>query len=173
MAWEKVDVAGKKYDFYRQEFAVECGAACVAMVGKLYGRGMSISEARNAIRGNELSSLKFYNSNWETDATLSMTSLSQALSNRGINGARHRKSKSWDEAWWIKLVTKETTPSRPSILRVYDPYGHFIVCLGQRGAVIDVLDPEVGHITVPVSSCRSYARPDKAQTNMIDQWVVG
>jgi hypothetical protein len=172
MGWEKVTVNGKQYDFYRQEFAVECGAASVAMVGKLYGKGMSISEARQAIRGNELASLTYFNTNWNTDATLSMTTLSQALSNRGITGARHRKSKVWDEAWWIKLVTKETTPSRPSILRVYAPYGHFIVCLGLRGTGIDILDPEVGHITVPISSCRSYARPDKVQTNMIDQWVV-
>ena len=173
MGWEKVDVDGTKYDFYKQKFALECGPACVAMVGGIIGKGMSLNTARDAIRKYEKGSTKLYNLNWSKDATISMESLSQALTDRKIIGARHRKSKVWDEPWWKKLVTKETTSSYPSILRVYDPYSHFIVCLGTgSGGDIELLDPEYGHITLPIDNCRSYDRPDKVQTNMIDQWVV-
>lgn len=173
MAWQKVTVDGDEFDFYKQEFAVECGPSCVAMVSKIAGKGMSLTDARKAIRGNEFTSVGLYNTNWQQDATSSMKSLSQALASRKVGNAKHWKSKKWDEAWWIRKVTEDTTKLWPSIVRVYDPYGHFVVCLGKgNGGDIELLDPEYGHITVPIGNCRYYDRPDITQTNWIDQWVV-
>jgi ABC-type bacteriocin/lantibiotic exporter with double-glycine peptidase domain len=175
MGWQPVQVDGTQYQFYRQSFHLECGPSCVVMVAKILGKGLSINQARYVISKDDPAHKKTFKSNWNQDFSYT-NSLASALSNQGIKDSRTRKSLS--PARYKALVTQESTPKTPSILRAILPYGHFIVCLGisqTNPGAINILDPEYDHglVTVPVwGMYPAYHAPDGRTGTLDRHWSV-
>jgi ABC-type bacteriocin/lantibiotic exporter with double-glycine peptidase domain len=175
MGWQNIQVDGKQYGFYRQEFNVECGPSCVAMVARIWDKGLSIGQARQIVSKDDPAHRANFNPNWNQDFSYT-DSLASALSTQGIRNARTRKHLS--PARYKALVTEESTPKTPSILRAELPYGHFIVCLGisqTNPGQINILDPEYdfGLVLVPVwGMYPAYHRPDGHMGHLDRHWSV-
>ncbi|MCY2966561.1 MAG: hypothetical protein NT069_23515 [Planctomycetota bacterium] len=172
MAWSSIVVDGKIYQFYKQDFAVECAPACATMVAIMCGKGCTLTDARAYIRKIEdtWNPEAVLNPNWANDSTKEMRSISQVLSHQKIINARNRYDLSVSA--WNRILRDESRPNTPSVLRVGHPYGHFIVCLGPGAApgTVNLLDPEItgGLVNVATAGLVSYTRPD-GQVNTLDR----
>jgi hypothetical protein len=156
MAWSIITIDGKNFNFYHQTLHVECGPSCAAMVAAAMGRGLSMNDSRNIVRSVEKNQGGF-NQNWNQDYTNDMSSLVHVLAARGIRDAMFSTPGNLD-AYLIKL--RNCSPSRPAILRVYRPYGHFIVCVGKstEAGIFNLMDPELvaGHVKINTNSDNGY-----------------
>lgn len=122
------------------------------MVAAAMGKGLSMNDARHGVRKVEKHEQGF-NLNWDQDYTNDMRSLVQVLAVCGIRDAMYSAPGGLN-AYLAKL--RNAGPSKPAILRVYNPYGHFIVCVGQgnTAGIFNLMDPELvnGHVRINTNS---------------------
>jgi hypothetical protein len=155
MGWIQITVNGNNFDFYHQDLPMECGPSCVAMVAKANGQGISIDGARQGVRNAE-HHIGGFNRDYVRDAS-AMTSLSQALSDRGVHSAHLSQPGGMDA---FKAKMRGASLQHPAILHVYLPRGHFIVCVGETATagIFYLVDPAfaTGLIRVNANSVNGY-----------------